>query len=296
MKTVLIILFELITLIVFGQLNSALTLDFFLTKAKDMKFKTINYNSDSIIQSMYFNFDLFEPINCNSNNNIFKTYYLNGCVKLIEKFTDESQSKIEYQCFVNDFDSLKYFVFLQPIKKNTAICNHSFGVNITSKKMTLLFLTHRYLKTDTIIRMDSSQFVNYPLPEQSSSEEPFVVNDSNYIISWIIDSYISGQTVFILDSNLYPKHRFHFDAYYLIYFTNCKIEEKLITEDIFAYNPRIEMGFRKKFSISSIDIVLLDYIRKNNFFWPTYVTTQKFNLDIYLFKWEYLYSILFQKH
>jgi len=128
--------------------------------------------------------------------------------------------------------------------------------------------------------------MNYPPTEQSEKEMKYSY-DTEYKISWITDSYYSGRSIIMIDSNLLPLHRFYFNSDYLIYFTNCEISNYTCAEYIFSYNPRIKQSLKGKFLTSTIDIELLLRIKKINTDWPTFIIKYFYPLEDYYFNWEY---------
>jgi hypothetical protein len=286
MKQALFFILITVTSFSFGQGNNDNTLDFFISSANEMTFNLVLNEPDSIILSKGFDFEKFTPNNFIHSNGFFKTHYMNQKIILVEFYSDSILSKLEYQCYVNDFDSLKYFIFLRPISTDTLISSHSIGVNISANNLSLIIATHRFFNKDTIVKNNSNFAINYPAPEQSEKETKYSY-DTNYKITWISDSYYSGRSIFIIDSNLMPLHRFYFNSDFLIYFTNCEINNDTCSEYIFSYNPRIEQNFKGKFLTNTIDIELLLRVKQINSMWPTFIIKYFYPLENYYFNWEY---------
>lgn len=286
MKQVLFFILITTSFFSFGQRNTNYTLDYFISSANEMEFNLILNKPDSIILSKGFNFEKFTPNDSPRLNGFFKTYYKGHKIELVEFYSDSIIVKLDYQCYVNDFDSLKYFVIIRPLNSDTLIANHSIGVNISADNLSLIIATHRWYYTDTIIKNDSNFAINYPAPEQSEKDTKYSY-DTNYIVSWILDSYDSGQSIFMVDSNLLPLHRFYFTSDYLIYFTNCEISNDTCAEYFFSYNPRIKQSFKGKFLTNTIDIELLLRVERYNSMWATFIIKHFYPLEDYYFEWEY---------
>jgi hypothetical protein len=285
MKKLLFIIYVTVYSVSFGQGYSNYTLDYFFSSTDGMKFNLKIEESDSVVITKGFDYNSFKPIRIDQKDGVYKTYYRQNKIELVEFFSNNSSKIAVYKCLVNDFDSIKYFVFLLPFNKDTSIINHSVGVNLKDENLSLVLATHRWQNADTIIKHKSYFAINYPSLEQSEKETKFEF-DTNYRISWISDSYFIGRSVIIIDSNLNPLNRLYFfNGNILLYFTKCELYRDTCAEYIFSYNPILQSsGF--KYLLNTIDIKFLKRVEKIDMI-STFIIKSFYPIEDYYFKWEY---------
>ncbi len=287
MKQTLLFVIISISLFSFTWVDNEKTMDYCISSVDEMEFNLIINNIDTIVLSHGFNFEIFEPVNYSpTTHGYYKTYYKNQRIELVEFYADSNAKKPEYKCFVNDYDSLKYFIFLRPLDSDTFIVSHAIGVNISTSNLTMIIVTHCWENTDTIIKNSSNFAINYPAPDQLEKETKYEYS-TKYKVGWIDDSYYCGRSVILIDSNLLPSNRFYFNSDFLIYFTNCEIYNDTCAEYIFSYNTRIEQTFRGKFLTNTIDSELLIQVRSFNGMWPSFIIKTFYPTGDYYFKWEF---------
>lgn len=263
MRISIIIVLLCSTLSFYSQNDVTYTLDHFVDSAKNMSFDINPTIVDSVVFSSNYDFNKFMPNNHSNKSRLYKTYYINNKVKLIEYYSDTKYTQKEYQCFVNDYDSIKYFIFGIRDKMDNFYINHFFGVNIKSDSLTIIFASH----------------------DQKSGDS--ISHKSKYNINWLSSSYYSGLSVFIVDSNLIPTNRLYFVSNCLIYFTQVDCNLNNCSELIYSYNPILENSYFNGYFLERIDLNLLGIMKYTDALWSTIILRYDFPPNDYFFKWEY---------
>lgn len=249
-----------------GQSIMDFSLDSLMQIAKGMNFKSLK-NYDSTFSCSSFNFNKFCPEGSENGKSRYYVYYKGDKIMRIDYFKDSADNDYTYSILVNDFDSLRYFVFRTLNDSGKVEVDNYFGVSIKVMETTIIYALHKPMMSDYD---DISQ---------------------SYQIDWVSPLFFYPVSVFVVDSNLLPKVRLYFNVSLLSY-SRCVYNGDVCTEFIHAFVSDEKLWWFKHSFINAINLKQLEkIIFHSQFLYRTFLLQHDFPIKSSI-KWDYYKEII----